>query len=195
MKKIHFILLTGILLQCIKVNAQEEIGFAFLSNAKTKMEETVKKMNSISDTSTVYREYYVQVQNEYIKCSGKYNAYKGNIINCILGSKSNGQCKKCLTEKVPDLETSLSKMSNLTDTAYREYFHLGVEKGIGSITGELASGIITGLIDGALKIWDKISNRKIEEQKLLLEEINSSKYNLASFSTLINPPQLSPKGK
>lgn len=193
MKKIHVILLTGILLLCIKVNAQEKIGFAFLSDAKTEMEGTVMKMNSIPDTSAAYRKYYIQVQNEYIKCSGKYNAYRGSIVNCILGSRSTGQCKKCLTEKTPDLNNSITNMTNLTDNAYRNYFYPEVEKGIESITGELASGIITGLIDGALKIWDKISSRKIEEQKILLEEINSSEYDLASFSTLITPPKLPPK--
>lgn len=188
MKKINFTILVTLFVQCVIVNGQDKdtTGLSFLSSTKNTIEETIGKMKRIPDTSAVYIATYNQLNNLYIKTSSSYIAYRSEMVTCILNSKKSKQARQCLKMGAPDLKSSLDSLFTLTDRAYNEYYHTGGKR---SVLLDLVAGIISGLVDGGVKIWDKIDGKTEAVKKAITDEVKSESYNLKPFDQLLPCPK------
>jgi len=193
MKKITFTMLVTFFVQCAIVNGQGTTGLPFLSDAKTKIEASIRKMNKIPDSSTVYISVYNRLNDLYIKNASSYNSYRSEMIQCVLRSSTSNKARKCLSDATPDLKNSLDSLVNLTDWAYNQYYHhkggIVNQEGKGGIVNQIASGICGSLVDGLVKVLSEIHGNITQAKEAITKEINSDKYDLKPFDELLSFPE------
>ncbi|WP_313002787.1 hypothetical protein [Chryseobacterium gleum] len=171
--------------------SQENTGaIEVLTTTKISIESKIKNLGlSLDKGSEQYAKLYPKYHDLYMEMLPLYEGYKGSLTDCTLNETNRNKFKGCLKESA----TKFSKTLMRLDKFYLENKPSSNLKAFGqkdasAIDPISLTVIVTALVDGGIKVWERVDKKNQDVIDKFRSEIDKDKYNLKEFNELLTAP-------